>query len=403
MRSRSVVGAGLLVVAVATPAHGQIIANFERRQLPQQPTLLSRATLDKRFWDALAALRAEEEKQRSLKADITFGLSGDESGARSLFKLNTGISLSRGDYPSEVTVANRIFLQMRDGQLQEDVTTLQITYDYHTKRALEYFTFAERFTDSFLSIQQRYEVGFGARTGMSFGRVGNFEETDRHFSTVRQGLGALCSATGARWQEPPGRDPVCAGPVEKEYQSLWTALDNLEHAVEDGQQRLFLGLAASVFAEIERAELEVTSLPVGGVTAAAPAITSKVTLPSEQRYRLTLRPTFRFRASKEVLITIYPYFKLPIDGPRRVMGADGVERLDYRRDVLSNMAWTIKQDQTGLENVELLFTLNHFFDNVPPTLLASTIADAASQGRVFRTTSAEGRHRVVALALRLRW
>jgi hypothetical protein len=67
------------------------------------------------------------------------------------------------------------------------------------------------------------------------------------------------------------------------------------------------------------------------------------------------------------------------------------------------MTWSIRREQTGLENVEFVFTWNHHFDNVPPALSETVIADALDTGRVFVNPSAERGHRVVALSLRLRW
>jgi hypothetical protein len=53
--------------------------------------------------------------------------------------------------------------------------------------------------------------------------------------------------------------------------------------------------------------------------------------------------------------------------------------------------------------VEFVLTHNHYFDNVPPRLSAAAIAAELGRGRVFTNVEAEGSHRVIALALRLRW
>jgi hypothetical protein len=385
----------VVTLFAAAPARAQAVADLERRLLPLQPGALS--TLPPSFWEGLALLRDEEDRQRSLLADITFGLSGDEAGERSLFKLNTGISLSRGVFPSELSVVSRFGLQMRDGRLQEDVTSLLITHDYHASHYLQYFTFAERFTDSFLSIQQRYEIGFGARVGASFGRVGNWRAVDARFAAVRAGLAEVEAARDST--------PSIAAALEPaEMVRFRSAIGNLHHAIEDRQARLMVGLVASVFAELERAELEVTSVPAGGIPVGADdAITSKVSLDAEQRYRLNLRPSLRLRPSAQIVVTVFPYFKLPLDGPRRVRMPDGTERLDYRRDVLSEMVWSVRSEQTGLESVDVVFTFNHHFDNVPPSLPAEMVAEAAAAGRAFVRLSAEQRHRVLALSLKLRW
>lgn len=393
--SWTVAAALVLPLLLPAGAGAQAIADTERALLPLQSGPL--APLPPPFWQGLALLRAEEDRQRSLVADITFGLSGDEAGPQSLFKLNTGIALSRGVFPSELSVVSRLGLQLRDGRLQEDVTSLRITYDYHASRHLQYFTFAERFTDSFLSIQQRYEIGFGARVGIRVGRVGAWQESDARFDTIR---------TGLEWLEQARTSslPLSAALAPDELDRFRLAVDNLQHATDDRQARLFVGLAASVFAELERAELEAVSFPVG--SSAMPGegtVTSKVALAAEQRYRLNLRPTFRLRPGREIVITIFPYFKLPLDGPRHVVLPGRQRRLDYRRDIFSEMVWSLRSDQTGLESVDVVFTFNHHFDNVPPSLPSALIDEALAAGREFVSTAAEQRHRVLALSLKLRW
>jgi hypothetical protein len=178
------------------------------------------------------------------------------------------------------------------------------------------------------------------------------------------------------------------------------AVGDLTRSLRDRDSRLIIGLAASVFAEIERADLDVISVPDTG--AAGDSIESRISLPSEQRYRLSLRPTLRLRPARALEIRFFPYFKLPLDAPRRVT-VNGDDRLDYRRDVLSELAWSLPQAQTGLENVEFVLTYNHFYDNVPPALPVSVIVAELAKGRRFTETHAESSHQLLALALRVRW
>lgn len=388
---RKTLGTTLIVAASLLPltVPAQVVADMERQLLPFQRGALS--NLPQSFWDALAYLRREEDRQRALRADILFGLSGDEAGEKSLYKLNTGITLARGDFPSELSVVSRLGLQLRDGVLQEDVTSLQITYDYHATSRLQYFAFAERFTDNFLSIQQRYEIGFGARLATQLGMTGDAGAIDVRVEEVRGAMARLGTPASA----PGEQTPVALSTPEQ--QRFTAAVEDLRRSLRERQARLVIGMAASVFAEIERADLEVVSIPQPG-TVPIDSIRSRISLPSEQRYRLSIRPTLRWRPSRDVQLRIYPYWKLPLDAPRRV-----ANRLDYRRDIYSEMIWGIRGDQTGLENVEFVLTFNHYFDNVPPALTEQTIAAEAARGRVFRATEAERSHRVTSLALRLRW
>lgn len=397
--SRAVALACATLVSAAASAGAQTIAGVERALLPLAADTL--AEVPDTFWRGLTFVRSEEDRQRSLRADITFGLNGDETDSRSLFRFNTGIALARATYPSEITVVSRLALQLRDGDVQEDVTSLQISYDYHSAHHVEYFAFAERFADNFLSIQQRYEVGFGARGGLTLGRTGRWREVDEEFDAVEQGLPYVARAFAARPPESrAGRPAPSAGDLDR----LRTALTRLRRSYRERHARVFVGLAASVFAELERAELDVVRTDLAPATpAAAVPVRLKVPLAGTHRYRLTLRPTLRVRPSGDVLITVLPYYKLPLDGPRRVPGQDGRRRLDYRRDLLTEMVWTIRQDGPGLDQVDLVATLNHFYDNVPPALPAALLAETAADGRVFNRTIADESHRFATISLRLRW
>ena len=382
-----------VVLLLAAPAGAQTAAAVERALLPLKTGVL--ADVPDTFWSGLAFVRAEEDRQRSLRADITFGLTGDETDSRSLFRLNTGIALARAAFPSEVTVVNRLALLLRDGDVQEDVTNLQISYDYHAGRHLEYFAFAERFADNFLSIQQRYEVGFGLRAGVTLGHVGPWQETEARFADVGGPLPRIAEAVTRA--AIPGA-PSAFGPADVDR--LTTTMRYLRDSFRERQARLFLGLATSVFAEVERAELDVLAAPLPGVAGTATRV--KVALPGAHRYRVSVRPTVRLRPTRDVLFTVLPYYKLPLDGPRRVL-RDGERRLDYRRDLLTEMVWAIRQDQAGLENVDLVATLSHFYDNLPPALGPEALAEAAESGRAYARTVADESHRFVTISLRLRW
>lgn len=387
---------------LAVPAHAQPIANAERQLLPLMEGALKDAPgIDDKLWESLEFLRIEEQRQRALKGSVTFGLTGDESGPRSLFKLNTGISLSRGVFPSEIAVDTLLSLQLVNGQVQEDVTSLKISYDYHATHHLQYFAFAERFSDNFLSIQQRYEVGFGARVSYQTGRVGNWAQADRQFANLRRNL------PGIRALAPdlsPEAQVRLRDSGVMDAARFETALDNLEHEIGDGGTRLMVGLAASVFAEIENAAIDVVSSPGASADSdAPPAFRTTLSVDGTHRYRLNLRPTLRLRPSPQIVLRVFPYWKLPLHNIHSVSATDGKRHVDYRRDILSDMTWTIRPAETGVEAVDFVFTFNHFFDNVPPALPAVFLDEARESGRVLSPIVAQQSHRFVAMSLRIRW
>ena len=114
---------------------------------------------------------------------------------KELSKLNLTSSIGKGFFPYELTFVTDSIFQLEDGAIKENVTKLLLTYQYYFQKWLEGYAFVERFSDSYLSIQQRYEIGTGIKLETdSFalfprqGAAGRFEESVR---TLRAAVGDL--------------------------------------------------------------------------------------------------------------------------------------------------------------------------------------------------------------------
>jgi hypothetical protein len=101
--------------------------------------------------------------QTHFKGSVSGGFTGDQAGDNTLYKVGVAGTLSRGTYPREVRFRASTDFQLKNGKQQENVTELLINYDYHPAKNIETFGFLERFTDDFLSIRERYEIGGGAK------------------------------------------------------------------------------------------------------------------------------------------------------------------------------------------------------------------------------------------------
>ncbi len=385
------VAAALAVSTLPSRGLAQPVADLERKLLPFRNTTLD--TLPPSFWSGITKLRLEEERQRSLSASISVGFSGDDAGERSLYKLNTGISLSRGDFPSQLSVDSKLNLQVRDGSLQEDITTLGIDYDYNVSRRFEYFTFAHRFTDSFLSIAQRYEVGVGTRVAMSLGDMGGSPAMQAVIGETGSVIDAMSNGAASASINP-------AALAAQDAARFKAAAHDLGEAVFSRESRATIGLAVSAFAEIERAQLDLVSVPMSGEGS---SITSSMALPSVQRYRLSVRPTLRVRPASGMTIRFFPYFKLPLSKQYQTSTSDGTRKYDYRRDIFTELSWAVKADERGAETLEFVVSLDDYYDNIPPELSADAIQKELNNGRRYLRTAAQKHHQFVALSLRLRW
>ena len=403
----------LLRLAVAwclvTPAYAQSMAQAELTFLPWKGELSDY----KVFWDTLTAARQEEDR-RKINGTISLGFNGDKANGDSLFKLKTGASLSRSAYPSELRFSADLSMQVKGKEFQEDVTTLLANYDYNHYRYAQYYAFVERFTDSFLSIDQRYETGFGAMFGL-------------HRMGLRTKAKALDAKLAALRFDPPRREtrllsdpPVAprldgealavqghlnalahdasvrpsasvlrgrAVPTAADYANLLTAIDRLRETLVTKESRLFLGVAVSVFSELERAKIETTTR--SGL---------KRTLPVDptHKFRFTLRPTLIARPAEQLEVLVYPYFKYPLEGPWTTDG-----KVDYRFDLITATTWTLEKDTTGNESVAFTFKFERRYDNVPPAV-SQTEIDASAADPLERVV-ARTTHYSTAIALTVKW
>lgn len=178
------------------------------------------------------------------------------------------------------------------------------------------------------------------------------------------------------------------------------AAHDLGEAVFSRESRATIGLAVSAFAEIERAQLDLVSVPMSGEGS---SITSSMALPSVQRYRLSVRPTLRVRPASGMTIRFFPYFKLPLSKQYQTSKSDGTRKYDYRRDIFTELSWAVKADERGAETLEFVVSLDDYYDNIPPELSADAIQRELNNGRRYLRTAAQKHHQFVALSLRLRW
>ncbi len=103
------------------------------------------------------------EKKKKLKGSIAFGFTGNEAENSSLFIINTGMEVNYGIYPLEIEAKTNIQTQVSNGKFEENLSSLEISMDYHPFDNLtsEAYSFIIRTKNTFLGINQRYEIGGG--------------------------------------------------------------------------------------------------------------------------------------------------------------------------------------------------------------------------------------------------
>ncbi len=377
--------------AAAQITDGEFSTFYREMQLKRVLTLSSpgRDTLhpeDLRFLDEvyqlLDDLNRYVEQEHRLNGKGHFAFSGNETASDDLFRLEAGVGMDQGLYPYELDVSTSLQMQLKGGSFQENVSDFDISFDFHPFRPdpverrlniqrklqhlqqalaakpsdedlthkirraeskrdqpvvasglwLENYVFAKRFSDGYLGIDHRYEIGGGvtmsfySRAMTATGRR-NRDNMTRKPSYSRHGNDLLRCLEGC-------------DPLRNILQMSQDDLDAIARArsrflVSNRKQysKLKLSLLAGVFYELEQASINRT-LSIDGTDTAI----SHTFLPTNV-LRWEIRPGFVWRPQDRYKLKIYPFIKFPVESRYQTI-SDGVltdVREDYFIDLYSSL------------------------------------------------------------------
>ena len=83
----------------------------------------------KEFWRIFKEIRNRDAGFDQLKGKAAFGFTGNTAKDAELYRINGGISLSKGTYPQEFEFSTQLNILVDNGVLQENLSNLNITYD----------------------------------------------------------------------------------------------------------------------------------------------------------------------------------------------------------------------------------------------------------------------------------
>lgn len=456
MRSASVTGIAPLACALCLGVAGAGFAQGQPRAFAFQEQLkpFSEQVRDalgndyERFTETLDELVAQEARQRGLVGEVGFSVSGNEAGDftgigpgnDTLFTIRTSGEVSRGTFPSRLRLLADMNAQIRNNTLQQEVTRLRASYDYQYTDRVGAFGFVERYTDNFMSIESRYEIGGGVSFGIhlgprrsdargaralahlasagsrSFGCAVQQLRDTFHPGTARDP--AACPPSSAR-AAAGGSSASAPRPTATVFDGLHAALPDLQQAITAEESWVYLGLGVGVFSEFENALIETrvsefepeafeTPLPGSAPVPTGPDVPitelpqhvrelapRSVRIPAMHRYRLLLWPTIGIRPHSTVSVNFIPSFKLPISNPRKFFDGE----LAYRMDWFVRINWALSEDATGAERVKLFLKFDYYKNMGPPMISDDLIADAAREHAVYHRAIASKKHRVVSLGV----
>jgi len=339
------------------------------------------------FIKALKFLKAAEEERRALDLSVELGFNGNKAGGENnLYKLNIGTEVRKGGFRNEFRFKAETSILYEDDELKENVTTMLVNYDYYLLPFLETYGFVERFSNSYLSIQQRYEIGIGFKLEREFG-------TTRKKNKELAKYNKESSGAYKKFKEYIKKLPVDKKTSE-EKKYLYKQLDELESGEKDVLKffkkkyaKFAAGIAMSIFAELERAELKTTVTEIDEPNGNQGTILTKEFYPSDQLLRGTIRPSVTYRPTEYLTLDGMIYYKFRLDPPRKINN-----NWDYRIDGLLRAKVKMLAVSGWAKKVSLIFEYRYHYDNIPPELSVDIINEYKVMGKELTPVEAEKNH-----------
>jgi len=336
-----------------------------------------------RFRLANRLLGDRKKDLNQLDLSLAAGFSGDRAGEQSLYKLNVEAAVNKGVYPRTVRFRAGTSVQHKNNVAQDNVTTLVMNFDYYFAPWLETYAFIERFSDTYLSIKERYEVGGGIKLELNLldTPVGERTRQDRE-AMAADGASSLQEfAAYLDRAEQEGDGQVDARGLRPLLAAYRTERRNILAGLRQKESMLSLGLALSFFSEMEQAEINSTILSQGVSESA------RFALNAEQRFRVVVRPNVTFRPLDTLSFKGHIYLKYPLGSPLRSEG-----RLDYRTDSLLSAELKLPTDPEWGKKVSLVLEYQRHYENLPPRIPQSTIDATLAAGQTISPVEAERAH-----------
>ncbi|MDH3890287.1 MAG: hypothetical protein OEV49_04320 [candidate division Zixibacteria bacterium] len=364
---------------------------------------------------ALTQLSLDEEK-RMIQWDmgVVASFKNDFADGKSESVLNISTDFSKGGYPREFRFVTTSSVELEASKLDDEVTGLLLNYDYYIHPHVETYAFMERFSDTYMGIDQRFEFGIGLKFEYAcFGLVDSkdrvvVERARRNLISARAEDTTLCKKTPKSKLDSLTCDKriltaklVSLGAIEVKKRTLEhvneieaakreinridqsieklpidiTALKEPLHgkvdkaltSIRKRKSRVKLGLALSIFRELEKANTKnlVDTLVTIDTLDKVVAVTDTTSLSIDptERYRWVIRPSVAVRITQDLEIKGYHYWKLPLSHPGKIDGC-----YDIRKDASCAVKWDVAKDGDLEPKVSIKLSYDFRTDSHPPSV-----------------------------------
>ena len=388
-----------------------------------------------------AAVEAVKANAEGFRLEAGGGLEIDDVSGGDATKIDLGMSGSAGGYPTEYSGSWKARNKRTPSASDEQVTEAKLSVDHYLLDGrVEGYVFVERFSDSFMSIDQRWEIGLGGelelrsdpyrpwrseRHGGREGKIVDRETFIRRYTEVGQdllghlhdllSLGVVaivedgrvyrfevvdreellqeltdksepCVAESKRlWRDTCVLERELARDVVKKFASLLEDIHRARRLEALSQQRSSWegGFGLSIIQELEDVELKVKEQST---------MEDRTFRSGDSISRASLRASLRYRPSDRTSVRLLVYYK------PRVGGEEGFGS-DYRLEGQGTLAVELPGAiGKGTPSLNMEYRYSH--DSRPPRLEE---IEPLAKPTDFDRSMAEDTHQYVSLTLKLKW
>jgi|WetSurMetagenome_2_1015567.scaffolds.fasta_scaffold95008_1 hypothetical protein len=278
---------------------------------------------------------------------VSFGISGNTSNSVDYHKIRSNTELKYGTFPYKFLLNLETETEIKNGKTNDKISDLFISYDYYPdagklhvytqenryKRKL--FIFVSRYSDSYLGIDEKYELG----TGVVF----NFSNS--HQDSI------ILTKTGIE-NKTKIKEVRDSGKTHKPAE-----MDELDQANITKYRIIRPALLFGIFYEVEKMAF-FDSIPTDTGLIAYPS-----NLDATNQIMLEARPTLEFNFTDNLSLSLKCYFKMPISQLRELntvkLGDTTDARFDYFIDFPIVLNYKVNK------TMEFSLRYRFMYDNAP--------------------------------------
>jgi hypothetical protein len=299
-----------------------------------------------------------KNEKNQFSGKVSFGFNSQESKRDNFFVIGTGVDLSKDTYPFKFDLSSGIQAQIINGELDETVSNLSISFDYNISEnslLTQSYVFLNGSNNSYLGIDQRYELGGGFLLNFYSGSKGN-GLTDKGVDEMKLMNGSISDPERSEEEN----HKIFSEVIDKLAKENIAKLEEVKKSRKRFANKIIkkystyrLSFLAGINIELEQTA-DSLELFNGDLI-------RKGTFDPTNRYRLVVRPGFEWKRNN-FTFSSKAYFKMGFFNEfyNRVSDGQNIDKkLDYWAD------WNNRLSFRFTDDISLSITYSLFYDNAP--------------------------------------